>query len=100
MHFGGTPDVEVAAEVCIADLLDVLCFEGFECCGHAVAWAVGVPGSGVAVAVGMDEDEGGREVWGVVVVDYVCEIGEGFAAFVEAVGGRVVEGWEGRGKGC
>jgi len=47
-----------------------------------VAWAVGVPGSRVAVAVGVDEGEDGGQVRGVVVVDYVGEVGEGFAAFV------------------
>lgn len=36
-------------------------------------WGVGVPGLEEAAAVGVDEDEGGRE--GVVVVDDVGEVG-------------------------
>lgn len=45
---------------------------------------IGVPGAWVAVAVRVDEDEGAGEVGVVVVCDYVGEIGQGFAAFVEA----------------
>lgn len=49
-----------------------------------------MPGAGEAVAVGVDEDDCGGEVGGVVVVDEVGEVGEGFAGFVQVLVGEEV----------
>lgn len=44
-------------------------------------WGIDVPGHEKACTVGVEKDDGGGK--GVVVIDYIGEVGHGFVAFVE-----------------
>ncbi len=79
-----TARVPIAAQVHVAALLHKGEPEGSQGVDVVVEGRVGVPGGEEAGAVGVEECEGRGE--GGVVVDYVGEVGHGFAAFVH--GGR------------
>ena len=72
--------VPVAAEIDVAGAGDGVEAEELEGVDVGVEGRVGVPGGEEAGAVGVDEGDGGGEVW--VVVDDVGEVGHGFFAFV------------------
>lgn len=69
-----------AAEIGVAVSLDELGTQHLDCADVVVVVELGVPGLGVAVAVGVEEDDQGGEV--VVVVDDVLEVDVAFFAFV------------------
>ena len=68
-----TPGLPGTAEIRVAAPLDEVETERFDGADVVVEPGVGVPALEVAVAVAVEEDDGGGE--GVVVVDYVGEVG-------------------------
>ena len=75
-----TPGVPVAAQIDVAVAAHEVGAQFAEGVDVVVEGGVGVPGGPEAVAARVDEGHDGGE--GVVVLDYVGEVGHGFVAFV------------------
>ena len=69
-----------AAQIGIAIMLNEINIQGIYGVDVIIVISIRVPASWIPITMAVEEYDGGSEI--IIMVDYICEVGHGFSAFI------------------